>query len=849
MKKILFLSFAVIMLATAVNASFEKVNTYNNDFSDVKDTAWYAENVKTAYELGFMNGKSAGKFDPDGNVTVAEGVTMAARLHAIYNGVDLNSYSAGTLEKRFDFDEKDPCVSFNYFDGKFENGMIVGNSKPRSSGVHDPAIYLNNIQLNASEYGKIIVRMKRDALPNPNGAGRSEWCEVFFTHDVNMSESKCVKYTIKQNLDDWVDIEIDLSKHKEWKGIVKTVRFDPTNNNGYYYIDSITFTKSDDAGAAAWYQKYADYAVEKGIIGETQFTKEDYSRNISRAELATLFAAALPEEYFNVINDIKGIPDIDKQNEYFDVILMLYKAGIVLGDANGNFNPYSDIKRSETAAIINRVALPENRVKGTVDPKYPEGEYLNDEEFDDETALDRIEIEAETAEIVNGALVFKAKDRGENRSPRYDPKITFSNLKINAEEYPLLQIRMKYEFIGDVKNTLCDIFYMNTGDDSFSEKKSHHPNLFANVRTDAFGWQIITIDMMSAQTWQGEISSLRFDPTNNNGIFTIDYVRFVRSERSRKISDAELAADYTARTVFLDEDFERGFTVSEPGDRTTQIAGKQEGIWQPTGTTEAPLWEIGPYWTDTFFLRDRDTTTDEYTLKDKENIKSVTYNPETKSVRLYLDGAKVFRGEPCYKEDKWPHLLLQQNLYKDDYSKVPEELKPTLELDADKIYVEMDVIIHDYKASTQPEGLNMASLLGFFYFAHKDISGTHTYFGVEPFNRQGPYKGEYLFIKDSHSSMMIYNLSEEYLFDNDLDKSFYRADGNHVIGEWKTIRADITPHVDNMIRKINEVNAYGREVTLEDFWISGMNIGYEIRGNEMLDMEFKNLRLICYDKK
>ena len=49
MKKFLIVLMAALMLAVSVNAAFEKVNTYNNNFSDVADTAWYAANVKTAY--------------------------------------------------------------------------------------------------------------------------------------------------------------------------------------------------------------------------------------------------------------------------------------------------------------------------------------------------------------------------------------------------------------------------------------------------------------------------------------------------------------------------------------------------------------------------------------------------------------------------------------------------------------------------------------------------------------------------------------------------------------------------------------------------------------------------------
>ena len=104
MKKLLICVVVAAVLATGTFAAFEKVNTYNNDFSDVKETNWFYGNVKSAYELGFMNGKSEGKFDPNGNVTVAEGITMAARLHAIYNGTEVTEKKADVEEYRIEFD-------------------------------------------------------------------------------------------------------------------------------------------------------------------------------------------------------------------------------------------------------------------------------------------------------------------------------------------------------------------------------------------------------------------------------------------------------------------------------------------------------------------------------------------------------------------------------------------------------------------------------------------------------------------------------------------------------------------------------------------------------------------------
>ena len=89
MKKILVVLMAVVMLAMGANAAFEKVNTYENNFTDVTENNWFFDNVKTAYELGFMNGKADGIFDPNGSVTVVEGITMASRLHAIYNDTEV----------------------------------------------------------------------------------------------------------------------------------------------------------------------------------------------------------------------------------------------------------------------------------------------------------------------------------------------------------------------------------------------------------------------------------------------------------------------------------------------------------------------------------------------------------------------------------------------------------------------------------------------------------------------------------------------------------------------------------------------------------------------------------------
>jgi hypothetical protein len=54
-------------------------------FTDVTNQ-WYSESVRKVYELGLMKGNSDGNFSPEGTITLAEAIAMAARLHNICSG-------------------------------------------------------------------------------------------------------------------------------------------------------------------------------------------------------------------------------------------------------------------------------------------------------------------------------------------------------------------------------------------------------------------------------------------------------------------------------------------------------------------------------------------------------------------------------------------------------------------------------------------------------------------------------------------------------------------------------------------------------------------------------------------
>ena len=834
----------------APKASFERINTYNNNFSDVSDSNWFAENVKTAYELGFMNGKSEGKFDPNGNVTVVEGITMATRLHAIYNGSEVNEETASKADTlRYDFDTTDG-ISLYHSTAEAKDGILVVTATQMANGKYDPGFFLDGLDFYSTDYDTFRIRMKRDALYE---GSKAEYLQVYFQtiNDLNFTGDRGISVNLKnavglEKLSDWFEIEIKLSENALWKDTISRMRIDTTDNNGIYYVDFIEFSKSGEKSTnEKWYDLYVNYALTHGIIRKDTFKTDEYTRNITRAEMCNLFAAALPEAYFTPINNVTAIPDMEKNDYYADIMLMLYRAGVVLGsDAEGNFNASSDIKRSEVAAIINRAALPENRVKGEIKADWLGSGYIHDIEFNDPSELEELHLPATSSigEVVDGHLVLKPVER--TAAPTYDPQVGKLGTSINAEEYTTLRVRMKIEYKGQIGRTRGEFFFKPEGVEKFSEAHGLFPDFESGYYVDAAGWRVYNFYLGGVEAWKGNITDFRFDPTNNNGVYTIDYIRFVKDDSSLVLSDEELEKNYVARRLFEDEGFEEGFIVYEPGEGKKPVAP-----WTYGEEGKEPKWNLLPWWTKACFINDAAETDDKYTIADNIGAKTFTYNPEEKSVIMRLDTEKVYEGKAHGADDMWPHLLVEQDLYNDDYSKVPEEKKAQLDLNADKVYVEMEVKLKDLvdlDAHNRKDGVRSHIKFNvYFYIAHKDVPGLHTYFGVNPLDTRGNNSTKYDWFQDI-GIMWIYRVPA-IDFVNE-ENALGNADGTYNLDEWKKVRVDITPHLENVAALLTRDNTLKRPVSREDLWMSGVNAGFEIWGNWQCEVEMRNLNVICYDK-
>lgn len=144
--------------------------------------------------------------------------------------------------------------------------------------------------------------------------------------------------------------------------------------------------KSDFKDSTPWYKAYVDYAAENGIL---LVAYEDYDRAATRAEYAVILSAAFPDDALAKINQVpdNSIPDVKMDTTYGGAVYRMYRAGILMGNDNaGTFAPNSNIRRSEVAAIISRMADAGKRIVKKAD-RVPESGSSSDDDPTDEAEL------------------------------------------------------------------------------------------------------------------------------------------------------------------------------------------------------------------------------------------------------------------------------------------------------------------------------------------------------------------------------------------------------------------------------------------------------------------------------
>ncbi len=296
---------------------------------------------------------------------------------------------------------------------------------------------------------------------------------------------------------------------------------------------------------------------------------------------------------------------------------------------------------------------------------------------------------------------------------------------------------------------------------------------------------------------------------------------------------------YEEKTLFNDADFENGFTVMS--QQTENGAGIELGNFTYNESEEKPAWMIAQ-WNSGNCLWENRTESDKYTITDGYT-KTVTYNPEDKSVSMRLNASNIYKGEPATYEN-WPHLLLEQSPIC-NYNVLSEKDKAFYNCSADRLVLNLDIRLKDFVDTTNAEGVNATQFLAYFYL--KGVEGHEfIWFGVSLFDDRGPT--DTVWSLDEGSGQMIYCLSSKDTFGSDR-KSLYRKGKPYVSDEWVHVEVDLTPHIEKAMKEANKSNTFSKEVKKEDFYIGGTNIGFEIHGNYDCTVDIKNFNITSYNRK
>lgn len=127
--------------------------------------------------------------------------------------------------------------------------------------------------------------------------------------------------------------------------VAQAIKISACINANFYEKDIQPYADSNH-----WADAYYDYAVENGIIKETDFVKADFDKAITKDRLFYIFANTLPDSEYIQINEKEKAPEKDM----LDYIEKLFCAGIITGSENG-FELEKNISRADTTILISRM--------------------------------------------------------------------------------------------------------------------------------------------------------------------------------------------------------------------------------------------------------------------------------------------------------------------------------------------------------------------------------------------------------------------------------------------------------------------------------------------------------------
>lgn len=309
-------------------------------FADVAEGSASYDAIKLCYERGLMNGASDTAFNPQGKLTVAQLVVLAARLYDLQNGGD------GTVPELPDLSQ--PYLRF--YDG--EGNLIASYSRPEELPAYNTA---------ANPYIALSQTPDDPALP--------ETCTLQIGYEGY----------------NWVGSYEGMRESHEsaggvmHQGLVGTgYRFaDPkasrfTTLPGQQYVEqykdawwfpAVFYLGSEGVmsfdGELVYRASGGNNGDNSGYDPAVRFSKDNAARSLF-AWFIDLTAGEL-----EAVNETVNVPDVDPdETRDAGAILRLYQAGVLTGVGKaGNFGGDKELTRAQAAIMMARVLEPSLRVR------------------------------------------------------------------------------------------------------------------------------------------------------------------------------------------------------------------------------------------------------------------------------------------------------------------------------------------------------------------------------------------------------------------------------------------------------------------------------------------------------
>lgn len=123
--------FAIEILGSMNKEAFQKVVNYKpGHFKDVSSNEWYDKWVGMAYEYGFVKGQKPNLFNPKGDITNAEVITIAARIHSIYNNTPIKEVKGAWYQKYVLY-----AINNKIIDASYVNKLKNNSSREECVGI------------------------------------------------------------------------------------------------------------------------------------------------------------------------------------------------------------------------------------------------------------------------------------------------------------------------------------------------------------------------------------------------------------------------------------------------------------------------------------------------------------------------------------------------------------------------------------------------------------------------------------------------------------------------------------------------------------------------------------------